>query len=78
LRGAKRVAFNQELQGKRGPVCGEVHRSQRPLMRFGVGLFAVRAAETEQPVSMFSEALTNDVASLASHCFGGFCFVNHG
>jgi hypothetical protein len=47
-------------------------------MGFGVGLFAVRAAETEQPVSMFSEALTADIASLASQCFRGFYFVHHG
>jgi hypothetical protein len=47
-------------------------------MGFGVGLFAVRAAKTAKAIAVFSEALTIDVASLASHCFSGFCLVRHG
>ena len=50
---------------------------QSPLMRFREGAFAVRAAETEQAIAMFAVALTNCVASLASHCFSGFCIVQH-
>jgi hypothetical protein len=45
---------------------------------FRVGLFAVRATETAQPISVCSEALTIDIASRASHCFSGFCCVHHG
>jgi hypothetical protein len=47
-------------------------------MGFGVGLFAVRASKTAKAIAMFSEALTIDLAILASHCFSGFCLVHHG
>jgi len=47
LRGSQGVALNEQLKGERGLVLGDVHRIQRPGVRFGVGLFAVRAAETE-------------------------------
>ena len=47
-------------------------------MGFGEGPLAVRAAKPEQPISVFSEALTIDVASFASHCLCGLCHVHHG
>jgi hypothetical protein len=77
LRAPQRVPFDQELKGEDGLVLRDVHRIQRPGVHFGVGLFAARAAETEQSIPVFSEALATDIASLASHCFGGFCFANH-
>src|ERR1039458_5969409 len=46
-------------------------------MRFRVGAFAARAAESEQAVAMFAIALANCAASPASHCFSGFCLVQH-
>lgn len=56
------------MNGEHGLVPRNVHRAKCALVRFRVGLLTLRAAETEQPVTMLSEALTPNIALAASHC----------
>jgi hypothetical protein len=47
-------------------------------VRLSKSPLALRATESAQAIAMFSEALTIDIACLASHCFIGFCLAYHG
>ena len=78
LRAPNAVSFEQKPGRQNRLVLGDVHRVQSLPVRFGVGPFAPRAAEPSQSISVFSVALANHVARLASHCFRGCCRVNHG
>jgi hypothetical protein len=46
-------------------------------MRFSEGFFARDAAEAAKPIAMFPKALAFHAASLANHCFSGFCIAHH-
>ena len=59
LRAPQRVAFDQQLESEHGFVLGDVHRIQRSRVRFRVGPLALRAAKSEQSVSVFSNTVTN-------------------
>ena len=46
-------------------------------MDFRVGLFAVRAAKAAKAITMFTKALTENIASRASNCLNVFCCALH-
>jgi hypothetical protein len=52
-----------------------IHLAKRLVVRFGVGLFALRAAKPAKAIPVHAEALTPHVALRASHCDFGFCFA---
>jgi hypothetical protein len=77
LRAAKRVSFQEEPERENGLVLGNVHRVERAAVGLGIGLEALGAAKTAQSVAVFAKALASDLASIASHCYIGFCLANH-
>jgi hypothetical protein len=46
-------------------------------VRLGISLFADGAAESTKAVAMFSEALTRDFATFATHYYHGLFFALH-
>jgi hypothetical protein len=71
------VSFDQELNGQECFFHWHGHGAERIRVGFGERLFAVRTTETAQAISVFSKALTINLARLASHCFYSVFYHHH-
>jgi hypothetical protein len=65
------------VKGEQRLFVGEVHILDQVLMLFGVGLFALGAAEALKPIAVNTKALTSHVTFRATHCGNGACCLLH-